>query len=684
MPAPIDRQALVTRHHVHVTRYDPASPLSVGNGEFAFTVDLTGLQTFPGETAAHWPLMTMAQWGWHSFPNPHGYTTDEVLSTVDVAGRAVPYAGSKSAMESPAGKWLRANPHRLSLGRIGLLLRHADGRDASIDEMAETQQSLVLRSGRIDSRFRFDDQPFTVSTACHPTLDAVAVRVESPLLRGGRAGVRIGFAYPTGTFGPAAEDWNRPEAHATRVTAARDGATFERRLDDTVYHVRARWTDGGVLTPAGPHVHELRSPARDTLELVCSFSPQASTAPLPTATEVFAAAADHWQRFWSTGGAVDLSGSTDPRAAELERRIVLSQYQTAINCAGSLPPQETGLVTNSWFGKYHLEMHWWHAAHFALWGRAHLLERGLGWYAGILPAATDAARRQGYAGARWPKMTAPDGRSSPSSVGEFLVWQQPHPIFLAELCYRSRPTRETLARYRDVVMASAEFMASYARWDESTSRYVLGPGLIPSQECYKATETLNPTFELVYWHWALGVAQAWRMRLGLEPHPQWAHVVAHLARPHVRDGAYAAVETEPFTRHHDHPSMTAALGVLPPTPLIAPAIMSRTVDDAIAKWDWPTTWGWDYPMLAMTAARLGRPGDAVDFLLMDAPKNRYLGNGHNYQRENLPLYLPGNGGLLYAIAMMAGGWDGGPSAAVPGFPRDGTWNVRAEGIQPAP
>jgi hypothetical protein len=47
---------------------------------------------------------------------------------------------------------------------------------------------------------------------------------------------------------------------------------------------------------------------------------------------------------------VDLSGSRDPRAMELERRIVLSQYQTAIQCAGSLPPQETGLTCNSWFG----------------------------------------------------------------------------------------------------------------------------------------------------------------------------------------------------------------------------------------------------------------------------------------------------------------------------------------------
>ena len=73
-----------------------------------------------------------------------------------------------------------------------------------------------------------------------------------------------------------------------------------------------------------------------------------------------------------------MSGSQDPRWRELERRIVLSQYLTAIQCAGSLPPQETGLTCNSWEGKFHLEMHWWHAAHFALWDRLPLLERSLG------------------------------------------------------------------------------------------------------------------------------------------------------------------------------------------------------------------------------------------------------------------------------------------------------------------
>ena len=100
------------------------------------------------------------------------------------------------------------------------------------------------------------------------------------------------------------------------------------------------------------------------------------------------------------GAAIELAESKDRRAIELERRIVLSQYLTAINCSGSMPPQETGLTTNSWYGKFHLEMHWWHAAHFALWNRLPMLEKSLGWYKKVLPSARERAKQQGYAGVR--------------------------------------------------------------------------------------------------------------------------------------------------------------------------------------------------------------------------------------------------------------------------------------------
>jgi hypothetical protein len=79
--------------------------------------------------------------------------------------------------------------------------------------------------------------------------------------------------------------------------------------------------------------------------------------------------------------------------------------------------------------------------------------------------------------------------------------------------------------------------------------------------------------------------------------------------------------------------------------------------------------------MAMCAARLGEAERAVDALLMDTPKNRYGINGNVFQRPGLSVYLPANGGLLYAVAMMAAGWDGAPKGNAPGFPDNGMWHV---------
>lgn len=110
--------------------------------------------------------------------------------------------------------------------------------------------------------------------------------------------------------------------------------------------------------------------------------------------------------------------------------------------------------------------------------------------------------------------------------------------------------------------------------------------------------------------------------------------------------------------------------------------MLATLDWVNANWNWETTWGWDYGMIAMCAARLGNGEAAVDALLTPKQKNTYLVNGHNFQEpKRLRIYLPGNGALLCAVAMMCAGWDGCPATANPGFPQNGKWNVRWEGLQ---
>ena len=211
---------------------------------------------------------------------------------------------------------------------------------------------------------------------------------------------------------------------------------------------------------------------------------------------------------------------------------MLSQYLLAVQEAGSLPPQESGLFQNGWNGKFHLEMYWWHAWHYALWDRWPLVERSWLATARIFSLARKKAQAQGYRGARWPSLVGPDGRDSPSGVGPLLIWQQPHPIFYALLDYRQHPTAETLKKWQDIVFATADFMASYAVLDKATGKYVLGPPLRTVPEKTDPTKARNPTFELSYWRFGLRVAEQWRERLGLPRDPRWDEAAASpLCRP---------------------------------------------------------------------------------------------------------------------------------------------------------
>ena len=682
---PIDRRAVVARHNVVVTRLDPMLPLSVGNGEFAFTADVTGLQTFPAAYAEAIPLCTQSQWGWHSFPTPAGSKPEAFrFAQFESHGRQVGYAVDATGQEALFDH-LRESPHRLHLGRIGLVLAHADGREATPAEVTEIRQELDLWTGLLTSRFVFDGQTVTVETCCPGELDAVAVRVTSPLVRGGRLRVRLAFPY--GSPQPHAADWTRPEAHETRLQRCGGRrAELSRRLDGDAYAVGVEWSAPAELSQESPHEFHLRGGGSETLQCVVAFAPATVANELPSFDEATRASAAFWSDYWSSGGAIDFAGSADARAAELERRVVLSQYLMRVNCAGSLPPAETGLTCNSWYGKFHLEMHWWHGVHWALWDRLPLLERSLDYYyRRILPVARRIAERQGYAGARWPKMVGPDGHDSPSPVGPLLLWQQPHPIYYAELCYRKHPSRQTLERWRPVVEETAAFMASFAAWDEASRRFVLGPPMKAVSENTDPRATRNAAFELTYWRFGLRVAQEWRERLGQPRQAEWDRVLEALAPLPQADGLYLFQEgmTDTYTHWNwEHPALAGICGVLPGDGVDA-ATHRRTVERVMQVWQWDRCWGWDFPMMAMSAARAGRPDLAVDALFLTSKKNTYSASGHNYQRPNLPLYLPGNGGLLAAVAMMAAGWDGGSEGPAPGFPADG-WVVRHEGLQRMP
>lgn len=681
---PIDRQALVQRHIPTLNSADPLSPFSVGNGRFAYTVGVTGLQTFADFYEQGIPLATQSHWGWHSVPNKNDYALEQTFQLYNTYGRDVPYAYGQ---HTDAGQWLRANPHRLHLGRIGFDIRKTDGSRIALEDVTNIRQRANIWRGVIRSQFAVRGKTVQVDTAVHPAVDQVAVRMHSELLKSGDVGIDFRFPYGSLAWGKTAADWNSPDRHTTEIVSRNDrGVLLRRTLDDTVYHVAVQWRGAASFEKTDTHHYVLKIQGGDDFSFIAHFAEHPPGNQLPDAAGTIDNTAAHWKQFWTTGGAIDLSESTDPRADELERRIVLSRYLTAIQTAGTLPPAETGLTCNSWYGKYHLEMHWWHGVHYVLWGKPAMFEKSLSWYETIMPRAREKARRQGYDGVRWPKMTSYEGHESPSTIGVFLIWQQPHPIYYAEMLYRYYGEDEAvLHRFKDRVFATANFMASYAHRDKETNRYVLGPPLIPGQELYEPEETVNPAFELSYWKYGLETAQAWRERLGLSRNKQWDKVLENLSPLPKNNGLYQnagnAMNTFEDPEHrNDHPSVLGVYGMLPNDD-IDKTTMTRTLEKVMASWNWQRTWGWDYPMVAMNAARLGRPEIAIDALLMDVQKNRYLNNGHNYQDDNLPLYLPGNGGLLTTVAMMAAGWEGAPDKHAPGFPEEG-WVVKHEGLTP--
>jgi protein-glucosylgalactosylhydroxylysine glucosidase len=687
----IDRMALVKRHNVNVGKFDTLTSLSVGNGEFAFTVDATGLQTFPEYYDRGIPLGTQSQWGWHSFPDTNGYKPEEALKEYNFHGRKIPYAVQvkEPARAKDAVNYLRENPHRLHLGIVGLELLKPDGSKVSMKDISNIRQEQELWEGKIHSTFDVMGSRVEVVTYCHPDKDLIAVEVRSILIRKGLLKVNFRFPYPTGGHVDSGCDWQKPGKHQSVLSGLPNSVIIQRKIDNTGYYVKVDWPGQGSVCEVARHYFVL-SPGtdQDKFSFTCLFNQEHSIKKLPNFAETEASSQVAWGKFWMQGGAIDFSGSTDPRANELERRVVLSQYLTKIQCAGSVPPQETGLTCNSWYGKFHLEMHWWHAAHFALWNRTDLLEKSLGWYKEIMPKALEIARREGFEGIRWPKMTDPSGNESPSSIGAMLIWQQPHIIYFAELCYRQHNDYATLAKYYDMVFQSAGFMASYAWYEKEKDRYILGPALIPAQECFDANTTINPPFELEYWYWGLSTAQKWLERLHRPRNEKWDQVLARLSVLAQQKGIYLVAESAPdsYTTPRyttDHPAVLGAYGLLPGSRLVDSTTMRNTFDYIWKNWKWEDTWGWDFPLTAMSATRLGLPDRAIDALFMPSKKNTYLANGHNFQDSRLRLYLPGNGGLLAAVAMMCAGYDG-CKTDTPGIPKNGRWKVKWEGLNKMP
>ena len=266
-------------------------------------------------------------------------------------------------------------------------------------------------------------------------------------------------------------------------------------------------------------------------------------------------------------------------------------------------------------------------------------------------------------------MVSYTGKDCPSKIAPLLIWQQPHIINILQMvldCYNNdvhfyEKTDKYMRRYWILVKETAEFMEDYLVYDIASDTFNIEAPVIPVQERHLPEDTRNPVFELAYFRYGLKIAAEWADKLGYVTFSEkWNNIADRIALLPVYDGLYISQEncTDTYVNKAiDHPLMLQVYGMLDgygAKDIVDMNIYKATLDKVMEVWDYSTLWGWDFAVIAMAADKLGLKSEALSQLLIESPKNEYVASGNNRQnsRKDLPLYLPGNGSLLIAVAKM--------------------------------
>ena len=135
-----------------------------------------------------------------------------------------------------------------------------------------------------------------------------------------------------------------------------------------------------------------------------------------------------------------------------------------------------------------------------------------------------------------------------------------------------------------------------------------------------------------------------------------------------------------WTRYNwEHPALIGAYGMLPGDGVDIPT-MERTLMKVHREWKLHETGAGISPCSPCAPPGSGNPKWRVDYLLITRPSTS-MPAGWSAVRAPFP-YFPGNGGLLYAVAMMAAGLGRCAVGQCPGFPSKG-WVVKHEGLHKA-
>lgn len=584
----------IIKYNLKFNHIDSKNPVTIGNGDFAITLDQTGTQSLY-EIYKDIPLSTMSNKNWF-------YKDKKDIKPSYVDGKAYMLFNLDN---DPNYQINRQYPFKYSFMQI---LLYDNDKLIDINNIKDVKQELDLYKGIVTSSFNYKEKINKTTSFIYQDHDEFNFKLQSDNLN-----LVLKFNYPSYT------------KNGYRLDILPNVLVKEDRIT-------LLYDDKNSLS------FKLKSSS--------NYQIVENTLIFDDNNVSFSLALDEIKEgklldeFWKCDNGIIIDNE------ELVKKMVLSKYLLHVNSTGIYPPQESGLTYNCWNSKFHLEMHLIHS----LWNiyNNHVgdLVKSFDYYLSIMPSSLKKASLNGYKGLRFPKMTGPDGEDSPSNIGPLLIWQAPHILFMLQEIYYLYNKENIIKKYEPLISGTIDFMISFLTLKDS--KYQMLDPLLEACESIPLDRCQNPSFELEYWRYTL--ERQPKIDTVLYGHQRYDYldITSKIITPKEDDGIYLKTYgvIDKYDLYKDHPTEGFLMSFFK-SKIVDKEKMVKTIDYILKNMDLSSYWGWDFPFLGLSLLNCGEIEKSIEVTQLNTINNQYLYNGYNTSpRDDLKAYLPGNGAFL--------------------------------------
>lgn len=584
----------IIKYNLKFNHIDSKNPVTIGNGDFAITLDQTGTQSLY-EIYKDIPLSTMSNKNWF-------YKDKKDIKPSYVDGKAYMLFNLDN---DPNYQTNRQYPFKYSFMQI---LLYDNDKLIDINNIKDVKQELDLYKGIVTSSFNYKEKINKTISFIYQDHDEFNFKLQSDNLN-----LALKFNYPSYT------------KNGYRLDILPNVLVKEDRIT-------LLYDDKNSLS------FKLKSSS--------NYQIVENTLIFDDNNVSFSLALDEIKEgklldeFWKCDNGIIIDNE------ELVKKMVLSKYLLHVNSTGIYPPQESGLTYNCWNSKFHLEMHLIHS----LWNiyNNHVgdLVKSFDYYLSIMPSSLKRASLNGYKGLRFPKMTGPDGEDSPSNIGPLLIWQAPHILFMLQEIYYLYNKENIIKKYEPLISGTIDFMISFLTLKDS--KYQMLDPLLEACESIPLDRCQNPSFELEYWRYTL--ERQPKIDTVLYGHQRYDYldITSKIITPKEDDGIYLKTYgvIDKYDLYKDHPTEGFLMSFFK-SKIVDKEKMVKTIDYILKNMDLSSYWGWDFPFLGLSLLNCGEIEKSIEVTQLNTINNQHLYNGYNTSpRDDLKAYLPGNGAFL--------------------------------------